>query len=174
MWLVLGIGNAAGQPKATPPPPTIYQLAERTIADVKAANSIQDLPPIAAKWNREIRTAMARVDGRGSSDRDKIINSIEDALKEDVFKDFIKRNLPKVAALLDKVPAFLAPVLAFLEASGPSSTATTFEQLKALDDSVQAEISRTLTRFLPAGWHTQIINQIKLQQPGLGPTLRAP
>jgi len=148
---------------------------------LKDANTLEEVLPIAAEWDAAFREWVANNPASYSylSDRDMIAEALLDELKDLGFQAHLKAFAPgvvvaqKLLQLWASIPHWVSIASAALEASKPSATATSQQEMATVDQAFQRQLYSKLVPLLPSSLEL-ILKRVKIELPVKGASIRRP
>jgi hypothetical protein len=132
--------------------PTLHNLAGQTIDGLRRARSIDQVISIANNWSQSLNRAGGAPDSVVFGDEE-IAESVKDAIEY-----ALAQLLGGAAPALTSPQGVLAVANVLLR---PSATASGRDELNLLNREVQAQVRRSISRFMPRAWERNIASEIR-------------
>lgn len=156
---------------------SIYSASARLKTEIRNGSDVSTIAKLADEWNIIYMSSAYKVNAQYSSDLDLFLNVVRDALQDKLtdpaLKSLLQTLAPKMYALLQAVPGWVSPLMAFLSALQPSNIASDAVQVHLLNLEIQEEIRKAFDRASGEPlWFSTFQNGVLPLPPPEGPTLR--
>ena len=157
----------------------VFSEASRISDSLKNADNLTEVATLAMEWNRIFRTTAGQANPEYVSDLDLYLDAvqgeIESAIQGPALNALLASLAPKMYALLQRIPAWVSPMMAFLSALQPSNIASDIVEIHHLNTTMQDRIRAAFDRVSgePLWFSTLQDGILPLPQPER-PTLRLP